>query len=83
MKKIIDNIEITRCKAAAISAGDTTLQDALFIHDLNDDFHDGDAVVFGYDMPEDAADLKNIFGDPSAISRDSEDLSTIRVPEED
>lgn len=85
MKKIIDNrYELTTCTAIAVTAGDTTRQDALYFHDREDEFHDGDSVVFGYniDWVNDDSDLSDPDFDKS-LSRDWEDLETVRFESED
>ncbi|MBR5367013.1 MAG: hypothetical protein IK132_12280 [Clostridia bacterium] len=77
MKTIIfNNVEFTACTAIAVSIGDTERQNAVFVHDLNDEFRNGDFVAFGYDLPEDEDDAKNILFDNSAQSTEQEDLDT-------
>lgn len=85
MKKIIKNrYEITSCTAIAVTAGDATRQDALYFHDREDENHDGDSVVFGYDI--DWLDDDFDFSDPDfsrSLSTDSDDLDTVRFESED
>ena len=52
-------------------------QEALFLWCEEDEFHDGDCVIFGYGMP-DADELDSIFSDPAAFDSDCETLDTIR-----
>src|SRR5699024_10138225 len=54
MKFIVNGheVEFTVCTAIAASIGDTERQNALFVHDCDDEFGDGDSVIFGVDMPE-------------------------------
>lgn len=44
--------EITEIKAIAESAGDTSIQDALRIHLVEDQYADGDCILFGYSASE-------------------------------
>lgn len=68
MKKIINNIEFTTIKAIAAVDSANDVQDALLMHDIEDEFCDGDCIVFGYEMPEDEADVDAIIGDPSSMA---------------
>lgn len=46
-------VEFTPCTAIAASIGDTARQeDCVFVHDLQDEFGNGDGVIFGVEMPE-------------------------------
>lgn len=65
MKKVINNIEFTAIKAIAScdNVDPSCVQDALLMVDLNDEFHDGDAVVFGCEMPTDFNDVRTILAD--------------------
>ena len=82
MKKIIDNrYELTTCTAIA---DDNTRQDALYFHDREDKFHDGDAVIYGYDI--DWIDEDFDFSDPdfsNSLFTDWEILETVRFESED
>lgn len=76
-EKTIDGYEIIRGKA--IAAGDDERQDALFIHKIDDEFGDGDMIVFGYDMPEDADELQDgIFEDAGCWTTDQEVIDTFK-----
>lgn len=44
--------EITTIKAIAECAGESEVQDALLIHEINDEFHNGDCILFGYSADE-------------------------------
>lgn len=80
MKTItILNCEFIACTAIAASIGDTERQTAVLVHDLNDEFRNGDFIAFGYDFPEDEEDARNILEDTSSHSTDAEDLETVRV----
>ena len=84
MKKIIDNrYELTTCTAIYVTAGVTTREQALYFHDREDKFHDGDSVIFDYNLDyfknsDDFAEM-----DWQAMSRDWEDLETVRFESED
>jgi hypothetical protein len=78
MKTItILNCEFTACTAIAVTIGDTERQSAVFVHDLDDEFRNGDFVAFGYELPEDEEDAENILEDYSSHSTDAEDLETV------
>jgi hypothetical protein len=80
MKTItITNCEFTACTAIAATIGDTERQNAVFVHDLNDEFHNGDFVAFGWELPEDEEDARNILEDYSSHSSDREDLDTVII----
>lgn len=66
------NVEFTSC--TAISTGDTVRQTAVLVHDLDDEFHDGDGVIFGVDVPECVEDAVSIMED--YIDTDWETLKT-------
>lgn len=48
------------CTAIAVSIDDTARQKAVFIHDLNDEFGDGDGVIFGENVPETEAEAASL-----------------------
>lgn len=77
MKKI-GVYEISTCTAVAVGV-DPERQPALFVHRSDDEFRDGDAVVFGYDASwiNDEYDLASIFEDWRAWSSDEETLATV------
>ena len=75
MKKI-SKYEIVNGTAIALDSDFTERQDALFIHKTDDENGDGDMVAFGYDMPEDESDLRNIFEDSASWTTNWEVLST-------
>lgn len=77
MKKIIDNrYELTTCTAIAVTADDTTRQNALYYHDTQDENHDGDGVIFGYNIDEITSESDiNDLGE--SLSTDSSDLDTV------
>ena len=53
-------VEFTSCTAIATSCGETERTDAIFIHDNEDEFGDGDGVVFGVKMPKDAEEAASV-----------------------
>lgn len=74
---IISGYEFKECKAVAIEAGDADAQNALFCHKLDDEFCDGDCVIFGYELPESVEDVETIMNDFSAHETDCETLNTV------
>lgn len=48
--------EITTIKAIAECANETEIQDAILIHENNDEFSNGDCILFGYSADELEAD---------------------------
>lgn len=80
MKKIIDNIEFTTCTATFVTAGYDKSEAAIMVHDLADEFHNGDTLVWNCEMPEneqDAADILNRISENDECSSDSANLETI------
>ena len=53
-------VEFTSCTAIATSCGETERTNAIFVHDNEDEFGDGDGVVFGVRFPEDAEEASAI-----------------------
>ena len=53
-------VEFTSCTAIATSCGETKRTNAIFVHDNEDEFGDGDGVVFGVRFPEDAEEAASI-----------------------
>lgn len=52
MKKTIEFYELTEIKAIAENAGETEPQDALRIHLVNDEYADGDCILYGYTLDD-------------------------------
>lgn len=52
MTKAIGIYELTEVKAIAECAGDTEVQDALLIHEMKDEFCDGDCILYGYTLDD-------------------------------
>lgn len=51
MTKVIGNYELTEIKAiAACEREEGIVQDAILCHQLNDEFSDGDCIIFGYSI---------------------------------
>ena len=56
---------------------DDSYQKALFCHKLDDEFRDGDCIIFGgYDLPADETDFRNIMEDSSAFEFDEDTLKS-------
>lgn len=77
----IDNTEytVTTCTAIAVTADDTTRQDALLIESTADSGEKFRYIVFGYEMPDTAEDFEAMSDDSSAWTSDYEDLETVEV----
>lgn len=53
-------VEFTECTAIAASVDDTVRRKALFVHDRDDEFGDGDGVIFDVDLPETESEAKSL-----------------------
>ena len=74
MKKIINNrYELTTCTAIAASIGDTTRQNAIFFHDMQD--ANGDGILFGSELDwiSDESDIADM---GEALSTEADDIAT-------
>lgn len=60
MKKIINSTEFTACTATYITAGWNESEPAIMVHDLADEFHNGDTLVWDCEMPENEQDAADI-----------------------
>jgi hypothetical protein len=59
-----EEILVKEIKAIADCEDDTlTVQYALLIHFTDDEFADGNGIIFGYDMPESDEDAKQMIDD--------------------
>ena len=67
-------VEFTAC--TAIAEGDTERQQAVLVHDVGDEFRDGDGVIFGVDLPDNADSANALLQE--YIETDYEVLSTIQ-----
>lgn len=80
MTKTFNNTEFTTCTATFTTAGYTEPEAAILVHDLVDEFHNGDTLVWSCQMPEneqDAADILDRIAENDECSSDSADLATI------
>lgn len=69
------DVEFTSCTAIAASIGDTVRQTAVLVHDLDDEFHDGDGVLFGVTVPEDEEEARSILEE--YLDTDGDTLATV------
>ena len=72
---------VTEVTAIAVSIGEDTedkRQNALLITQI-DDSEKFEAVVFGYNMPEDEDEFNDIMADPYAWDTYDETLETVRI----
>ena len=53
-------VEFTNCTAIAASIGDTIRQKAVFVHDVEDEFGDGDGTIFDATVPEDEEEARSL-----------------------
>lgn len=72
-------VEFTECTAIAASIGDTKRQKALFVHDCEDEFGNGDGVLFFAAIPDDTNEAAALLMD--AIDTYEETLSTVELVE--
>lgn len=77
----ISNTEytVTTCTAIAVTADDTTRQNALLIENTADSGEMFQHIVFGYEMPESDEDFEYMADDSRAWSSADEDLNTVEV----
>lgn len=69
---------ITKCSAVALcDLEDGSRQEALLVRHTNEFGENIEAVVFGFNMPEDADDLAAMFEEPYAWEFDYEVINTI------
>lgn len=80
MKKVFNvyghDVEFTTCTAIAVGV-DENRQSALFIHDLTDEFGNGDGVVFYDMMPTDNEEAAMLLDD-CEVDTDYETLETVQ-----
>lgn len=69
-------VEFTSCTAIAASIGESYRQEAVFVHDIQDEFGNGDGVIFGVSVPEDEYEAASILEEN--IDTYSETLETIK-----
>lgn len=71
--------QFSECTAIALESGDYSRQKAVFCHMIDDEFRDGDIVIFGYELPTVEAEAENMLNDYSAHSSDYETLKTVEI----
>ena len=64
MKKTFEidgrKVEFTECTAISFDYPEEGRRSCLMIHDVADEFCDGDGVIFDCDLPEDAEDAETL-----------------------
>lgn len=70
------DVEFTACTAVAASIGDTERQSAVFVHDVEDKFGNGDGVIFGVSVPEDEEEAASLLQE--CIDTYQETLDTLQ-----
>ena len=74
-------VEFTPCTAIAASIGDTARQEnCVFVHDLQDEFGNGDGVIFGVEMPESSEQAADIMSNEE-LDTYQETLNTVEFKE--
>lgn len=67
MKRIFNNVEFTEVKY--IYRNESIAQDGILIHDLNDVYGDGDAIVGNNaELPETIEDAMTLLSDPAGTT---------------
>ena len=69
-------VEFTACTAIAASICDTVRQTAVFVHDADDEFGNGDGVIFSVSVPEDAEEVASVLQE--CIDTEQETLNTVQ-----
>ena len=72
-------IEITTCTAIAVEIDSTTRENALLVHDLEDEFRDGDSIYFE-NMPSDDEEAASMLADFDGF-HDCTTLETVTLEE--
>lgn len=49
---MFDDVEFTSCSAIHITVGDTQRRPAFIYHDRNDEFRNGDMIIWGEELPK-------------------------------
>ena len=82
MKKTFDingrKVEFTECTAISSDYPEDGRRSCLKIHDMTDEYCDGDGVIFDCDLPEDAEDADTLLIN-EYIDTDYETLDTVEI----
>ena len=82
MKKTFDingrKVEFTECTAISCDYPEDGRRNCIKIHDVADEFCDGDGVIFNCDFPEDADSAETLLIN-EYIDTDYETLDTVEI----
>ena len=82
MKKTFEidgrKVEFTECTAISFDYPKDGRRSCIKIHDVSDEFCDGDGVIFDCDLPEDADDAETLLIN-EYIDADHETLGTVEI----
>ena len=82
MKKTFEingiKVEFTECTAISFDYPEEGRSNCIKIHDVSDEFCDGDGVIFDCDLPEDADDAETLLIN-EYIDTDHETLGTVEI----
>lgn len=71
-------VEFTECTAISSDYPEDGRRSCIMIHDVADEFCDGDGVIFNCDLPEDAEDAETLLIN-EYIDTDHETLATVEI----
>ena len=82
MKKTFEidgrKVEFTECTAISFDYPEEGRRSCIKIHDVYDEFCDGDGVIFNCDLPEDAEDAETLLIN-EYLDTDHETLATVEI----
>ena len=71
-------VEFTECTAISSDYPEDGRRSCIMIHDVADEFCDGDGVIFNCDLPEDAEDAETLLIN-EYLDTDHETLATVEI----
>lgn len=71
-------VEFTECTAISFDYPEDGRRSCIMIHDVADEFCDGDGVIFDCDLPEDAEDAETLLIN-EYLDTDHETLDTVEI----
>ena len=82
MKKTFEidgiKVEFTECTAISCDYPEEGRRNCIKIHDVSDEFCDGDGVIFDCDLPEDSEDAETLLINEH-LDTDYETLDTVEI----
>lgn len=70
-------VEFTSCSAIAATIGETERRSAVYVHDISDEFSDGDGVLFGVEVPESDEEAADLLDESIPLDTNWETLNTV------